>query len=83
MMKGRLKKEICDVGVLDEIVNDMHTTVHAVVVWVSKEKLGGHFDGEVTDGCRLMRFVVFDECQRDVLQKFQGHAVALKNCIPS
>ena len=80
MMKGRLKKEKCDVGVLDEIVNDMHATVHAVVVWVSKEKLGGHFDGEVMDGCRLIRFVVFDECQRDVLQKLQGHAVALKNC---
>ena len=46
-----------------DIVSDMHATVHAVVVWVSKVKNGGRFDAEVSDGCSLMRVVVFDERQ--------------------
>ena len=57
----KVKKEKCEVCPLDQEVNDAHATVHAVIVWMSKVKYAGRFDGEVTDGCTLMRVVAFDE----------------------
>ena len=52
MGQRRIKIEVCT---LEDVVGDMHATVHAVVVWVSKVKNGGRFDAEISDGCSLMR----------------------------
>jgi hypothetical protein len=66
------------VRALDDVVNDMHATIHAVIVWVAKAKYGGRFDGEVTDGCRLMRIVVFDERQQELLKKIGRACCCIK-----
>ena len=71
-------KEKCDI--LDKVVNDAHATVHIVIVWMSKVKYAGCFDGEVMDNCSLIHVVAFDDCQRDNIQKLEGRAAALKNC---
>ena len=76
----KVKKEKIEVCTLEDVVSDMHATVHAVVVWVSKVKNGGRFDAEVSDGCSLMRVVVFDERQGKVLEELVGQAVVLKDC---
>lgn len=47
---------------------------------MSKVKYAGCFDGEVTHGCILVHVVALDECQRNALQKLEGHAAVLKNC---
>ena len=41
---------------------------------------GGRFDAKVSDGCSLMRVVVFDERQRNVLEQLVGQPAVLKNC---
>ena len=76
----KVKKEKIEACTLEDVVSDMHATVHAVVVWVSKVKNGGRFDAEVSDGCSLMRVVVFDERQGKVLEELVGQAVVLKDC---
>ena len=78
-VKVKVKKKI-EVCTLEDVVSDMHATVHVVVVWVSKVKNVGRFDAEVSDGCSLMRVVVFDERQGKVLEELVGQAVVLKDC---
>ena len=58
----KVKEEKRKVCLLDKLVNDADVTVHAVIVWMSKVKYAGHFDGEVKDGCSLMHVIAFDEC---------------------
>ena len=59
----KVKEEKSEVCPPDKLVNDAHATVHAVIVWMSKVKYAGRFDGEVIDGCILVHVVAFDECQ--------------------
>ena len=80
MAKVKVKREKTEVRTLEDVVSDMHATVHAVVVWVSKVRNGGRFDAEVSDGCSLMRVVVFDERQQKVLEQLVGRPAVLKNC---
>ena len=78
--EAKIKKENVEVSVLSDIVdNNLRAIVHAVILWVGKDN-GGRFDSELTDGASTMRMVGFEKGQRDVLEKMQASAVALRNC---
>ena len=61
---------------------DDHVTVQALVVSVSPLKLSKYFDGEVTDGDTMIRFVGFDKRQQEQLHSWytKGTLVTIKDC---
>ena len=61
---------------------DPHANVQAMITSVSPIKPSKFFDGELTDGETILRFVGFDKHQREELLRYSenGIPVTLKNC---
>lgn len=80
---GAQKKKIASPLSPSEIHSpDTHVTIQALVALVSPVKPSKYFDGEMTDGESMIRFVGFDKCQQEKLHSLytKGIPVSVKDC---
>ena len=80
----KMKKENHDVLIPSKISSPApHITIDALVASLSPQQTSTkYFDGELTDGCKVIHFVGFKPAQRNIPELYytKGKAVTLEGC---